>query len=226
MAIPERGGNCDSHERTVTADVAVPAGGRTVHGSLSVPRLPRALVIFAHGSGSGRFSPRNQFVARELEKAGLATLLIDLLEEDEAADRKSVFDIRLLADRLCAVTDWANDDSKTNTLRLGFFGASTGAGAALVAAARRPKTIGAVVARGGRPDLAGESLKHLAAPTLLLVGSRDPEVLDLNRRALAQLRGVNELAIIDGATHLFPEPGTLEQVALAAQQWFLRYLGR
>jgi putative phosphoribosyl transferase len=182
------------------------------------------MVAFAHGSGSGRFSPRNQFVARELEDAGLGTLLIDLLEENEADDRRKVFDIELLADRLGAAADWLRLSPETRALALGYFGASTGAGAALVAAARHPEGIGAVVSRGGRPDLAGDALRDVVAPTLLLVGSRDQDVLELNRQALALLRCPKELVVIPGATHLFPEPGVLEEVARRAQQWFLTHL--
>jgi putative phosphoribosyl transferase len=213
--------NATSRERVVE----IPAGRRIVKGTLTIPRESRAVVVFAHGSGSGRFSPRNQFVAQTLQDAGLATLLIDLLEEDESLNRRNVFDIELLANRLCAAADWLRRDPETRSLRLGYFGASTGAGAALVAAARQPEGIGAVVSRGGRPDLAQDALADVVAPTLLLVGSRDEEVLALNRQALALLRCPKELVLIPGATHLFEEPGTLEQVAHLAQQWFLRHLG-
>lgn len=204
--------------------VEIPAGMRRVMGALRLPREPQGMVAFAHGSGSGRFSPRNQFVARVLEEAGLGTLLIDLLEEDEAQDRRMIFDIELLAGRLRAAANWLGQDLETRELCLGYFGASTGAGAALVAAARQPTGIGAVVSRGGRPDLAKEALAEVTAPTLLLVGSRDQDVIELNRQALALLRCPKELIIIPGATHLFPEPGALEAVARLAQQWFLRYL--
>ena len=210
-----------AHERFVE----IPAGRRWVKGILRMPPEPKGVVAFAHGSGSGRFSPRNQFVAEVLQDAGLGTLLIDLLEEDEAKDRRKVFDIELLAERLRAAADWLGQDPDTHGLRIGYFGASTGAGAALVAAARQPEGIGAVVSRGGRPDLAREALTNVVAPTLLLVGSRDEEVLELNRLALARLRCEKELVIIPRATHLFEEPGTLEQVARLAKQWFLRHLG-
>jgi putative phosphoribosyl transferase len=184
------------------------------------------MVAFAHGSGSGRFSSRNQFVAQVLEDAGLVTLLIDLLEENEAQDRRKVFDIALLAERLAAAADWLNEDRETRGLRLGYFGASTGAGAALLAAATRPEGIDAVVSRGGRPDLAAHVLPRVVAPTLLLVGSRDEDVLELNRQALALLRCPKELIVITGATHLFAEPGTLEEVARLAREWFLEQLAR
>ncbi len=183
------------------------------------------MVAFAHGSGSGRFNPRNQFVARALQDACLATLLIDLLEEGEAQDRRKVFDIELLADRLGAAAHWLSRDPATCGLRLGYFGSSTGASAAPVAAAQQPKRIGAVVSRGGRPDLAGDALPEVVAPTLLIVGERDVDVLELNRRALALLCCPRDLVVIPGASHLFPELGTLEEVARLAERWFLRHLG-
>src|SRR5512135_1887307 len=216
-----QGPNTGSGERFVE----IPAGMRRVRGILSLPHAPGAVVAFAHGSGSGRFSPRNQFVARALQDAGLATLLIDLLEEDEARDRHKVFDIELLADRLWAAAHWLGRDPETCGLRLGHFGASTGAAAALVAAARQSGAVGAVVSRGGRPDLAGDALPDVVAPTLLLVGGHDEQVLELNRQALAVLRCPKELVVIAEATHLFPEPGALEEVARLAEQWFLRHLG-
>ena len=204
--------------------VEIPAGPRFVRGSLMMPPERRGIVAFAHGSGSGRLSPRNQAVAQAMRDVGLGTLLIDLLEEEEAQDRRKVFDIDLLADRLEAAANWLHGDPDTKDLRLGYFGASTGAGAALVAAARQPAEIGAVVSRGGRPDLADRSLIKVAAPTLLLVGGRDEEVIELNRQALALLHCPKEMVIIPGATHLFPEPGALEEVARLAQNWFLRFL--
>jgi putative phosphoribosyl transferase len=182
------------------------------------------VVAFAHGSGSGRFSPRNQFVANALQEAGLATLLLDLLEEDEAEDSERVFDIRLLAARLETSAEWLARESQTQSLALGLFGASTGAAAALVAAARSPHRVRAVVSRGGRPDLAGNDLSRVQAPTLLIVGGDDDVVVDLNRQAHAILRCPKELAIIPGATHLFPEPGALKEVARLASQWFVRHL--
>jgi dienelactone hydrolase len=189
-----------------------------------MPRQPLGIVAFAHGSGSGRFSPRNQFVAEVLHDGGLGTLLIDLLEEDEAEDRRRVFEIELLANRLTAAADWLGQDSETRSLRLGYFGASTGAAAALVAAANQPGLVGAVVSRGGRPDLARHVLHAVIAPTLLIVGGHDDDVLDLNRQAFALLGCAKQLVVIPGATHLFPEPGTLEEVARVAKQWFLRHL--
>jgi putative phosphoribosyl transferase len=182
------------------------------------------VVVFAHGSGSGRFSPRNQFVASELQQAGLATLLIDLLEEKEADDREKVFDIELLAERLRCAANSLSKETQTCALRLGYFGASTGAGAALVAAARDPKVIGAIVSRGGRPDLASESLSAVGAPTLLIVGGDDDVVIDLNQEAFGQLRCIKDMVIIPGATHLFREPGALEEVARLAKEWFVRFL--
>jgi dienelactone hydrolase len=186
-------------------------------------------VLFAHGSGSGRHSPRNRFVARQFRTAGLATLLIDLLtEEEEAVDRHTAhlrFDIGLLADRLVGATDWLADNLKTSGLSVGYFGASTGGGAALVAAARRPDRVSAVVSRGGRPDLAGEALPAVRAPTLLIVGGDDTPVIDLNGQALVQLgASVKKLIIVPGASHLFEELGKLEEVARLAADWFTRYL--
>lgn len=167
--------------------VEIPSGRRRLSGILRVPPDAKAVVAFAHGSGSGRFSPRNQFVARALEKGGLATLLLDLLEEEEAEDRDKVFDIELLAERLQSAADWLNHESETSGLRLGYFGASTGAGAALVAAARNPAAAGAVVSRGGRPDLARDYLSAVHAPTLLIVGGNDDMVIELNEQALRLL---------------------------------------
>jgi dienelactone hydrolase len=188
------------------------------------------LVVFAHGSGSSRFSPRNRFVAGVLEEAGLATLLIDLLTpQEEAVDeltRHLRFDIRLLAERLVAASEWARQQPDTEHLPIGYFGASTGAGAALVAAAQRPDLVGAIVSRGGRPDLAGPALPLVKAPTLLIVGGRDEVVIELNQRAFDQLRCEKRLEIVQGATHLFEEPGTLEQVARLARDWFVRYLAQ
>jgi len=204
--------------------VEIPAGRRRVKGALRMPREPRGVVAFAHGSGSGRFSPRNQFVAEALQDAGLATLLIDLLEEDETEDRRNVFDIELLAERLGAATHWLGRDRDTRGLRLGYFGASTGAAAALMTAARQPEPVGAVVSRDGRPDLAWGDLPDVIAPTLLIVGGRDEDVLELNRRALSLLCCPKELVTIPGATHLFEEPGALENVSRLAVGWFLRHL--
>jgi putative phosphoribosyl transferase len=193
-----------------------------LEGTLSLPAAsPKGLVIFAHGSGSSRLSPRNTFVANALRQSGLATLLFDLLTEPEAADRSNVFDIPLLAERLGAATDVARRSELTGALPIGYFGASTGAAAALVAAAQRGSGVTAVVSRGGRPDLAGAALGNVTAPTLLIVGGADREVLALNRLALARLRSEAKLEIVPGATHLFEEPGALESVVRLAQHWFL-----
>jgi putative phosphoribosyl transferase len=211
-----------------TTLVQIPAGSVTLEGDLQVPDHARGVVLFAHGSGSSRHSSRNQFVAGELQAAGLAPLLIDLLTSaEEGVDRHTGhlrFDIALLAERLVAATDWLADDPVTRALPLGYFGASTGAAAALVAAAVEPERVGAVVSRGGRPDLAGNALSRVRAPTLFIVGSRDPEVLDLNRAAMARMRAETKLEIVPGATHLFEEPGALEIVAHLARDWFVRYL--
>jgi putative phosphoribosyl transferase len=205
-------------------EVEIPSGRRMLSGILGVPPDADGVVAFAHGSGSGRFSPRNQFVAGVLAEGGLATLLLDLLEEEEAEDRDKVFNIELLAERLQSAADWLSQEPDTRTLRLGYFGASTGAGAALVAAARKPDAIGAVVSRGGRPDLARDCLSAVQAPTLLIVGGNDDMVIDLNEQALRLLRCPEELVIVPGATHLFEEPGALEEVACLAKNWFIRFL--
>ena len=210
--------------KKIERQVEIPSGRRLLSGILHVPRDAVGAVAFAHGSGSGRFSPRNQFVARVLQEAGLATLLLDLLEEEEAEDREKVFDIGLLAERLQSAAEWLRQDPATRALRLGYFGASTGAGAALVAAAREPAAVGAVVSRGGRPDLAADHLPAVRAPTLLIVGGNDDVVIELNEQALRRLRCPKELVIVPGATHLFEEPGTLEEVARLAKEWFVRYL--
>jgi putative phosphoribosyl transferase len=203
----------------------IEAGGRSLPGDLNLPDAARGLVVFAHGSGSGRLSPRNRQVAETLNGYGLATLLLDLLTENEAADRRKVFDIELLAERLLAATDWTAGESTLSDLALGYFGASTGAAAALIAAAERPEDVQAVVSRGGRPDLAGPRLPDVRAPTLLIVGGADLEVLRLNRQARELLRVRCELAVVPGATHLFEEPGALEQVAELSARWFIEYLG-
>ena len=207
------------------SDIIVTAGRAKLRGILGLPHEPAGLVVFAHGSGSGRLSPRNTFVAQTLNREGLATLLIDLLEEDEADDRRKVFDIDLLADRLLAVTEWVTQRPSTQRLAVGYFGASTGAGAALQAAARNPTTVAAVVSRGGRPDLAEDYLPRVQAPSLLIVGSLDTGVVQLNREAYVALTCPKQLIIVPGATHLFEEAGTLEQVAEHAWDWFHRYLG-
>jgi len=204
--------------------VEIPSGRRRLCGILRIPPGAEGVVAFAHGSGSGRFSPRNQYVARALEEGGLATLLLDLLEEEEAEDRDKVFDIELLAERLQSAASWLGQQPETSALRLGYFGASTGAGAALVAAARQPTAVDAVVSRGGRPDLAHTYLQVVQAPTLLIVGGNDDVVIELNEQALRLLRCPKQLVIVPGATHLFEEPGTLEEVARLAREWFVRYL--
>lgn len=204
--------------------VEIPSGRRRLSGILRVPPGAAGAVAFAHGSGSGRFSPRNQFVARVLQEAGLATLLLDLLEEEEAEDRQKVFDIELLAERLQSAGDWLRQQPDTKFLRIGYFGASTGAGAALVAAARNPAPVAAVVSRGGRPDLARAYLPAVQAPTLLIVGGCDDVVIELNELARRQLRCPKEMVIVPGATHLFEELGALEEVARLAKEWFVRYL--
>jgi putative phosphoribosyl transferase len=204
--------------------VEIPVDGLLLRGVLHVPPDATGAIIFAHGSGSGRHSPRNLAVARALQQGGFATLLLDLLDEREAEDRECVFDIALLAERLHAAACWLRRDAEFTSGSLGYFGASTGAAAALVAAARHPGTVSAVVSRGGRPDLAGESLPLVDAPTLLIVGGADETVLDLNRRALAQFTIHADLTVIPGATHLFTEPTTLEEVARLAGDWFMQYL--
>ena len=208
--------------------VRVKAGSATIEGNLNLPEGARAVVLFAHGSGSSRFSSRNRYVARVLNEAKLATLLIDLLTpEEEAIDQRTAhlrFDIRLLAGRLVSATDWLTQNVDTRHLSIGYFGASTGAAAALVAAAERPEVVHAVVSRGGRPDLAGAALPRVRAPTLLIVGGDDVQVIELNRAALALLRCEKQLVIIPGASHLFEEPGALDEVARLAREWFRQHL--
>lgn len=201
----------------------------TLEGNLSIPEGSNGIVLFAHGSGSGRTSPRNHFVAKVLNQNGIATLLFDLLTRDEEEiDEQTMhlrFDIPLLSQRLVQTTDWILNDSKISQLNVGYFGASTGAAAALVGAAARPKIVKAVVSRGGRPDLAGSNLGSVKCPTLLLVGGYDDVVIDLNKKALSKITSEKKLIIIPEATHLFEEPGKLEQVAKYASNWFVRYLG-
>jgi putative phosphoribosyl transferase len=208
--------------------VQIPANGVRLEGDLVIPPAARGIVVFAHGSGSGRFSPRNRAVAGVLVDAGLATLLMDLLTADEeAVDLRTGhlrFDVGLLGRRVIDSIDWLASDPTTEDLPVGCFGASTGAAAALIAAAERPERVAAVVSRGGRPDLAGEALRRVAAPTLLIVGGNDLEVLRLNQQAQAVLAGESRLEIVPGAGHLFEEPGALERVALMARDWFQRHL--
>lgn len=213
---------------TNTSEVLIPEGSIKLAGELNVPVAAQGIVLFAHGSGSSRHSPRNQHVARMVRESGVATLLFDLLTpREEAFDNytyKLRFDIGLLARRLVAATQWLSTQKMTEKLRPGYFGASTGAGAALVAAADLGEKIGAVVSRGGRPDLAGEALAKVEAPTLLIVGGQDLPVIKLNEQAYAQLHCVKQLKIVNGATHLFEEPGTLEEVARLAAAWFVKHL--
>ena len=210
--------------------VRVMAGSIAMDGTLCVPDGARGIVLFAHGSGSSRHSPRNRYVAQVLQNGGLATLLIDLLtaEEDEvdAQTTRYRFDIDLLARRLGGATDWLLEHPGTSDLRIGYFGASTGAAAALRAAYQRQHAVEAIVSRGGRPDLAGDILALVRTPTLLIVGGRDATVIELNEQALARLGGEKQIEFVAGATHLFEEPGALEEVALLAREWFRRYLGR
>lgn len=205
-------------------EVEVAAGPVVVAGHLTIPEHPSGIVVFAHGSGSSRFSARNIFVADVLNSSGIATLLFDLLTPDEERNRANVFDIELLAHRLVDVTHWLAGQPGTACLPVGYFGASTGAGAALAAATDPSVNITAVVSRGGRPDLAGECLTNVRAPTLLIVGGRDETVLELNQRAQAAIPCECELVVVPGATHLFEEPGTLEKVAALARDWFHRPL--
>lgn len=208
--------------------VQVHSADVVLDADLTIPAHAAGIVVFAHGSGSSRHSSRNRRVARALQDAGLATLLLDLLtQEEEAVDvntREYRFDIPRLAGRLCGVQEWLAAQNDTRALRTGYFGASTGAGAALIAAARAPDDIGAVVSRGGRPDLAGPALPRVAAPTLLIVGGDDLPVIELNREAMARMHAHVQLEIVPGASHLFEEPGTLERVAQLARDWFVRWL--
>jgi putative phosphoribosyl transferase len=211
-------------------EIQIPAGRAVLSGDLTIPENAMSLVLFAHGSGSSRHSPRNQFVARTLNRARLGTLLFDLLTpKEEALDvhtREHRFNIGLLAERLVHAINWARQQDQTRDLNIGYFGSSTGAAAALVAAAQLPQEIGAVVSRGGRPDLAGDALPKVHAPTLLIVGGNDNTVIELNEIARDQMRCEVKLAIIPGATHLFEEPGALEQVAKFASDWFGLHLTR
>lgn len=215
---------------SIAESLAIPTAGVVLEADIVVPDGASGVVLFAHGSGSSRHSPRNRYVAAELQRAGLGTVLADLLTlDEERVDSRTGrlrFDITLLAVRVVALIDWLADQETTGGLGVGLFGASTGAAAALVAAAARPGPVEAVVSRGGRPDLAGEFLRLVRQPSLLIVGGRDEAVLDLNRQAMTLLPGENRLEIVPGATHLFEEPGALEQVAHLARDWFVRRLGR
>jgi putative phosphoribosyl transferase len=214
-------------EDELSCEIQIPTAGVTLTGDLTVPSSPAGIVVFAHGSGSSRTSPRNRSVSDSLVYEGFATLLFDLLTlEEEAAERYTRhlrFDIRLLADRLIGATEWIARHERTANLPIGLFGASTGAAAALIAAAHVPR-VGAVVSRGGRPDLADEALPSVTSPTLLIVGGADPEVLELNRRALKRMTTAARLHIVNGATHLFEEPGALREVTKVAGEWFSKHL--
>jgi putative phosphoribosyl transferase len=215
--------------KTGECPVTIQIPSATLDGNLCLPNDVKGIVIFAHGSGSSRLSPRNRYVARVLQTAGIGTLLFDLLTaKEEAIDDRTAklrFNIQLLAQRLVEVTDWLPEFLEAENLKLGYFGASTGAGAALVAAAERPEAIQAVVSRGGRPDLAEDALPRVKAPTLLIVGGEDFQVIEMNRAALKALKAEKSLMIVPGATHLFEEPGALEEVARLASDWFQRHLG-
>jgi putative phosphoribosyl transferase len=212
----------------IEKEISVTIGQTTVEGNLTVPHNARGIVLFAHGSGSGRFSPRNQYVAKGLNKSQIGTLLFDLLtsaeEEEDLMTAEYRFNIHLLAERLVGATEWLKKSSITHALKLAYFGASTGAAAALIAAAKLPNDITTIVSRGGRPDLAEEYLPKVKAPTLLLVGGYDTEVIELNKQAMAKMTAEKKLVIIPSATHLFEEPGKLEEVAKIATEWFLQYL--
>lgn len=208
--------------------VKISIGQIVLEGNLTIPEGARGIVVFAHGSGSSRHSPRNRYVAQVLNNAGLATLLFDLLTADEEIiDEQTMrlrFDIGFLAQRLVETTKWLEQNPAAKSLKIGYFGASTGAAAALVAASQHP-VVGAIVSRGGRPDLAGSALPHVKAPTLLIVGGNDFPVIEMNKEAMKKLRCEKKLVIVPGATHLFEEPGTLEEVARLAADWFIRYIG-
>ena len=212
-------------QSVTSSDVIIPP--HALAGTLTLPKSAHGLIVFAHGSGSSRHSPRNTAVAKALNSQGFATLLFDLLTQREEADRANVFDISLLAERLVDAVQWLNGQGESIAeFPIGLFGASTGAAAALVAAARLPERVGAVVSRGGRPDLAGDALPMVRAPTLLIVGGDDYGVIELNEEALRQLRAPKSLEIVAGATHLFPEPGAMEAVIQHASRWFERYLAK
>lgn len=204
--------------------VHIPINSIELEGNLTIPPKAKAIVIFAHGSGSSRLSPRNNFVAKILQESGFATLLFDLLTLEEDTDYSNRFDINLLANRLAKVTNWISLQPKTKNLNIGFFGASTGSAAALIVAAKLGEKIKAVVSRGGRPDLARNFLSQVTAPTLLIVGGNDYEVIELNKAASELIQTTKQLSIVPGATHLFEEPNALEQVAELAKQWFIKYL--
>ena len=221
---PQQPSRSQRRPAALDVQIEVPVEGARLRGQLTVPMGATGVVVFAHGTGSSRYSPRNRFVAARLNDRGLATVLVDLLTSDEELDRSNVFDVGLLADRLGRVTTWSREQFRREDLAVGYFGASTGAAAALHAAAQPDARISAVVSRGGRPDLAGADLGAVTAPTLLIVGGRDSVVLELNRRAQAELRCVSRLEVVPGATHLFEEPGALDAVARLAGDWFVDHL--
>jgi putative phosphoribosyl transferase len=225
-ALLDQANQHDDEPVEVATDGDVQVGHLRLPGRLSIPSGAAGLVVFAHGSGSSRHSPRNQHVASKLCRAGLGTLLFDLLRPDEELHRAAVFDVPVLSDRLADATRWLLEQPETQKLRIGYFGASTGAAAALCAATEPDLDVRAIVSRGGRPDLAGQCLESVTAPTLLIVGGRDPAVHELNLQAQARLRCANQLVVVPGATHLFDEPGTLEAVADLAAEWFSRHLKR
>ncbi len=209
-------------------DIRFTAGEVELEGYLGIPENAAGIVLFAHGSGSGRNSPRNQFVAREIQRKGIGAFLFDLLtpyeEQEEMFTRHLRFNIELLAERLAGATEWVMQDARTKGFPLGYFGASTGAAAALIAATHYPQAVRAIVSRGGRPDLAGPFLRRVTTPTLFIVGGKDAQVIEMNRSALDDLAGEKELVIVPGATHLFEEPGTLESAASLAADWFTKHL--
>jgi len=215
-------------QKTKEEVVVIPVGRATIEGNLVIPIGARGVVLFAHGSGSGRFSPRNQYVAKVLNEAGIGTLLIDLLtkeeEEIDTATGEFRFDIGLLSQRLEVATEWLKQNPATKSLAIGYYGASTGAAAALIAATKFPKDVKTVVSRGGRPDLAMQHLQKVKVPTLFIVGGKDTVVLDLNKKAMEQVPAEKKLEIVPGATHLFEEPGKLEEVAKLSADWFLAHL--
>jgi putative phosphoribosyl transferase len=222
--LPRMGDSPNEHVPSNSRDVTISGANVTLPGFLAIPDGATGIVIFAHGSGSSRFSPRNAAVAEALNRAGFATLLFDLLMPTEADDRAKVFDIPLLAERLELATSWVREHAEIRSLPIGYFGASTGAGAALMAASELSDVVAAVVSRGGRPDLAGRTLQFVHAPTLLIVGGQDPEVLKLNGRAYDALSSQRRLTVVPGATHLFEEKGAMESVTRLAIEWFTKYL--
>lgn len=224
MGVHRQEGSVMRAIRKAEHDVTIGPGQQQIHGVLTIPEHPRGLVIFSHGRSGTRWNIRNQYVARVLEEGGFATLVVDLLDDQEAGDRSKLFNVELLADRLQLVTQWACREPLTRSFGVGYFGASLGAGAALVAAARLADRIQAVVTRGGRPDLASEHLPDVRSPTLLIVGGKDHMVIDLNEQAIRSLRCSTQLALLPGANHLFEEPGMLQKVGQLSRDWFTLHL--